>query len=626
MYRSPRRHAGLWLLLFAVVALAVCHGAGLDGALADDEPQPPPPDVVTLRIGWLEDPDNLNPFVGYSDSSYEIWSLQYDYLFAERPDGSRGPELASERPTIQNGGVSPDGRVWTVPIRPGVKWQDGRPLTAEDVAFTYNYIIQGKLWNFTMITAGIDRVEAVDPETVRIVCSKPKADMLAACTGIPILPKHVWEKVEPGVAQSSHVSKPPLIGSGPFQVVKFKKGLFVRMVRNPGYWGEEPAVDEIIFETYTSADTLTQDLKVGAIDGAEGIPKAQFPGLKEDGGFGASEWNVAAFDYLTLNSKEGPSKGNPVLRDREVRRALAMAIDRQALVEIAWSGLAEPGVTIINPGTWTDPDYHWQPAPEQELAFDLEKARETLDAAGYLDSDGDGVREDKGGKPITLRLWAGTNNPPDQSQGKLIVGWWKSIGIGVDFQILDIGAIDDHYWNFEGDTFTPDYDAFISMTLGYLDPGQTVPWFTTAQIGNWNEPSYSNAEYDRLSDEQINAMDPQQRAEMIWRMQELMYEDAVYPVLTYPYRLQAYDTDGWEGWTPLGYGGRGGGTGPAFYTSQNVDTYLNLRPADETGDGGGPSRSIVAVIALGVAVIVVGGVVWLVLRRRRGRRETLEEA
>ena len=235
------------------------------------------------------------------------------------------------------------------------------------------------------------------------------------------------------------------------------------------------------------------------------------------------------------------------------------------------------------------------------------------------------MREDKGGKPITLRLWAGTNNPPDQSQGKLIVGWWKDIGIGVDFQILDIGAIDDHYWNFEGGTFTPDYDAFISMTLGYLDPGQTVPWFTTAQIGNWNEPSWSNAEYDRLSDEQVSAMDPQQRAEMIWRMQELMYEDAVYPVLAYPYRLQAYDTDGWEGWTPLGYGGRSGGAGPVFYTTQNVETYLNLRPAEEAGEGGGASRSIVAVIVIAVAAaIVVGVVVRLVIGRRSGREETEE--
>ena len=163
------------------------------------------------------------------------------------------------------------------------------------------------------------------------------------------------------------------------------------------------------------------------------------------------------------------------------------------------------------------------------------------------------------------------------------------------------------------------------MTLGYLDPGQTVPWFTTAQIGNWNEPSYSNAEYDRLSDEQISAMDPQQRTEMIWRMQELMYEDAVYPVLTYPYRLQAYDTDGWEGWTPLGYGGRGGGTGPAFYTSQNVETYLNLKPTGESSGGGSSMTATLTAIVV-VAAIATAAVVWSVIGRRSGRKETMDEA
>jgi len=259
MNAAPRRHAGLALLLLAVAAFVVWQGAGLPSAGAG-EPQSPPPGEVTLRIGWLEDPDNLNPFIGYSDSSYEIWSLQYDYLFAERPDGTRGPELASERPTIQNGGISPDGKVWTVPIRTGVRWQDGEPLTAEDVAFTYNYIIRGELWNFTMLTAGIDRVEVVDPATVRIVCAKPKADMLAAGSAIPIMPRHIWERVKPGAAQTSFVSRPPIVGSGPFQVVKFKKGGFVRMVRNPAYWGKEPVVDEIIFQTYTNADTMTQDL------------------------------------------------------------------------------------------------------------------------------------------------------------------------------------------------------------------------------------------------------------------------------------------------------------------------------------------------------------------------------
>ncbi len=94
MSSTLRRHVGLGLLLFTVVALAVGQGPGLAVALAADESQSPLRGEVTLRIGWLEDPDNLNPFVGYSDSSYEIWSLQYDYLFAERPDGTRGPDAS----------------------------------------------------------------------------------------------------------------------------------------------------------------------------------------------------------------------------------------------------------------------------------------------------------------------------------------------------------------------------------------------------------------------------------------------------------------------------------------------------------------------------------------------------
>ena len=622
MNRTLRRYAWQWLLLFTVVALAIGLGIGLAGALAADESESPAPGKVTLKIGWLSEPDNLNHFIGYSDASYEIWSLQYDYLFNERADGTPGPELAVERPTVENGGISPDGKVWTVKIRPDVMWQDGQPLTAEDVAFTYNYIIEGGLWNYTLLTAGIDHVEAVDPTTVKIVCLKPKADMVFAA--IPIIPKHIWENVKPGAAQNTYVSKPPIVGSGPFQVMEFKKSDYVKLVRNPSYWGQEPAVDEILFVYYTNADTMTQDLKMGTIDAAEGLPKAQFSGVKGDGAFGTSAWNVTLFDYLTLNCKEGPSLGNPILRDREFRRALCQAIDRQALVDIAWSGMAEPGTTIINPGTWTNPDYHWEPSAEQELAFDLEKARQTLDAAGYKDSDGDGVREDKSGKPIKIRLWAPSDSPQEQSEGKLIAGWWKDIGVGVNFEVLDFGTIDERYWNYEGDTYAPDYDAYMATTLGYADPGQTVPWFTTEQIENWNEPCWSNAEYDKLSAEQVSVMDPQQRAEMIWRMQEIMYEEAVYPVLTYPRNMQAYNTDKWEGWTPLGFGGTDG-PGPAFMTSYNTETYLNLKPTSESADGGSSSTATVIAIVV-VVVIIVGVVVWWTVSRRSRRKETLDEA
>jgi hypothetical protein len=113
---------------------------------------------------------------------------------------------------------------------------------------------------------------------------------------------------------------------------------------------------------------------------------------------------------------------------------------------------------------------------------------------------------------------------------------------------------------------------------------------------------------------------------MIWRMQEIMYEEAVYLVLTYPKNLQAYNVDDWEGWTPLGFGvGVGDGPGPVFFTSHNVWTYLNLKPTGESG-GGGSSVTATVVAVVVVAASVAGVVVWLVVGRRSGRKETVDEA
>ena len=109
-----------------------------------------------------------------------------------------------------------------------MKWQDGRPLTAADVAFTFTYIIKNDMSNFTNYTVGIRTVSAVDPTTVRIVCSAPKADLERAL--VPILPEHIWAHVSPAAAQSSYAVKLPLVGSGPFQTVAFKKGSYVEMV------------------------------------------------------------------------------------------------------------------------------------------------------------------------------------------------------------------------------------------------------------------------------------------------------------------------------------------------------------------------------------------------------------
>ena len=192
---------------------------------------------ATLRIGWTADPDNLSPFIGVETAASEVLNLTYDRLFGFGVDGKPIPQLATELPTKENGGISEDGLTWTVNIRPGVQWQDGEPLTADDVAFTYNLIIDNELTTYLQAVKDIERVEVVDDTTVRFTMSAPKADMLYVI--VYVIPEHIWSKVKPATLERKYDLELPIVGSGPFQVTYYKRSDYTRMVRNPGYWGND---------------------------------------------------------------------------------------------------------------------------------------------------------------------------------------------------------------------------------------------------------------------------------------------------------------------------------------------------------------------------------------------------
>ena len=599
----PRR-----LLLSAVVALLGLGLAfGLTSALAGSSPSPLASQAV-LRLGWTAEPDNLNPFVGWATTTYEIWAVNYDFLFAfNGQDGQAKLGLAAELPTQQNGGISADGKVWTIKLRPNVKWSDGQPLTADDVAFTYNYVVKNQMANMALATTGIVGAKVIDPTTVEIDCSRPKADMEHIF--LPILPKHVWEHVDPKAAQTTYLNPPPIVGSGPFYTTAFKKGAYVEMVRNPYYWGKKPAVDKVYFEMYQNADTMTADLKSGALDGAWGIPEAQFKALGSQAGIHTIGYNFFNWDYLDFNcSTLSGSTGNPVLRDARFRGALNYAVDRTKLCSIAYNGLATPATTIMPPNTWANPDYHWQPPADQLYSFDLAKANQLLDQAGYTRGSG-GQRLYKG-KPISLRLWTTTDFQQGQVEAKLMAGWLQQLGLKIVLQVMDTGTLLGHVFNYKGGVFAPDFDLYLSDWAGYGDPGQTLTSFTTAQIGATNEPAWSNAAFDKLATAQAAALDPTTRRDLIWKMQQIFYQQSPQLVLVYSQFLEAYNTSRWTGWTPM-FNGRG----PAFVTTGPVDSYLNLAPVAASSAGGGAKGSWIAVGV--VAVLVVVAIVTWLLRRRR---------
>jgi peptide/nickel transport system substrate-binding protein len=607
-------------LPFLIIILALVGGllVGVTRAVAaSPSPAASSSGTTVLKLGWTEEPDNLNVFIGYADTVYEIWALNYSYLFGSGDHNQPILDLASEFPTKQNGGISPDGKIWTIHIKSGVKFQDGTPLTASDVAFTYNYVIKNQMANLLNNVQGMVKVTAVNPTTVQFTCAHPMAVGYMEAQSVPILPEHIWKHVSPSAAATSYGNKPPIIGSGPFETVAFNKGTSVKMVRNPYYYGKKPTISTIYFEMYQNADTMVADLRAGRIDGAWGIPPAGFSQLKSVKGIQAAAYPYYQWSYLEFNCYNKPSSlGNPVLRDPAFRQAVNYALDKQRLVNLAYDGLATPATTILPPNTWSNPDYHWQPPANEAYTFDIAKASQLLTNAGYPLKNG--VRLNKQGKPIVLRLQASSDDPQGQAMAKLIAGWLQQLGLTIKLSVIDPGTLTNDLYNYHGNTPAPNFDMVVWWWYGWFDPGQTMNALMTSQEGNLNEPWWSNAQYDKLGEAQVAATDPQQRQQLVWQMQQLMYQQSPWIPLTYPDTLEAWNTTRWTGWTR-----QFNGTGGAWELEGNIYSYLNLQPKVATASQSSTSDTPL-IAGLSVAAIVAVGIVVVIMRRRRRRVE--EEA
>jgi peptide/nickel transport system substrate-binding protein len=600
VWRHPGNSALVLLLLLTLVALAVAPVA------AASETESPAAGTTTFRVGWLLEPDNLNPFIGLLGQDYEIWHLNYDYLVGfDAEDLAPRPELA------ESWAVSEDGKTWTFKIRQGVKWQDGEPLTAKDVAFTYNYIVDNNLQTLAIYTGGITGATAVDDATVEITTELPKSNMLAMV--VPIIPEHIWSKVSGEEATTSFQNEPPIIGSGPFQVVEWSKGKYIRLEANKDYWGGAPKIDELFFQNYKSADTMTADLKQGAIDAAIEMPQAQYPSLIATEGVTGLKGTHWRFNELGFNCYDSPdSMGNPVLLDEKFRQALNWAIDREKIVELAFFDQADMGSTLIVPYS----QYHWEPPADRAYKYDPELAKTQLDLAGYEDADGDGFRETKDGKPLSLRLLVTSDSPENQTAAKLIAGWFKDVGLKIDLKVVDAGVLLDAQYNYKGDTYAPDYDMYIWFWTYDVDPEMMLGVPTPGQIEGWNDTLWTNDEYTRLFDEQRQTIAVEDRIPLVQRMQEIVWESSPYLIFAYPYQLEAYRSDKWQGVvaSPSNYEGY---DGSAFYNYMNVDTYRQIEPkvATETAESGA-NTTVLVIVAVAAAVIVVALVVWMIARRR----------
>jgi len=566
---------------------------------------PSPSAATAYRIGILEDFDGINPFSAWSGPSRECFRLGYNFLTWYDREYKPVPDLARSWET------SADGRTWTFHIIAGMKWQDGVPLTARDIAFTYNLILETQDAAYAQYLTGVTSVTAPDDKTLVINTRKPNAGMLALY--IPILPEHVWKTADP--ENLGGFKNWPMVGSGPFRVAELEKSKWIRIAANPDYpqeLGGPPTIDEVYFVISQDTDSMIQDYKAGKLDGIVNWPAAYYKILKSLPGTTAVAAPAIGFHELGFNCWASPkSKGDPLLRDVAVRQAIALAVDKDKINATSMAGLAVPGTSLISPvqGLW-----HWQVPAGQKVTYDPEKAKLVLEDAGYADRDGDGVREDARGKKLDFRFVTLNEYPEDRAAGKMIVSWCADIGVKLRLDQKDESAFGTDVYD------NADYDVFIWSWRGDIDPGFMLSTFTTTQILNWGDSQYANPEYDDLFVAQAEALDPGKpddptaRKAVTDRMQAILYRDTPYVILWYNVNLQAFRSDRWTG-----YGTVPVKDGAPFFNLTRV-TYLDLKPrtAGAAGaaaaPGGGSSWAYILVAAAGVAVVVA-----VVIGHRRPR-------
>ena len=580
-------------LIAVIVCAATLAGVAAAPALAAS-PSPSATGLVepVLKVGFSYDIDGMNPLVNYSGLSWEIFRLDYNFLTWYDETNQPVPELATAWET------SPDGKVWTFTIRSDVTWHDGVPLTARDIAFTYNLILDNQIYFYMSYLQDVTKVEAPDDATVVITSRKPNSQMLALY--VPILPEHLWGKIDPKKLET--LKDPPTVGSGPFAIAEVEQGRYVKLSANPDYFAGRPNVNTLLFQIYTTEDALVQDYKGGALDvGVFEVPTS----LRSVAGVTGSK-TVAAptvgFTMLAFNCWTSPkSKGNPLLQDARIRQAIAWALDKTRIADASMSGAAKVGTSVLSPAMG---DWHWEPTADQLVTYDPAKAKAILEAAGCIDRDGDGVREDANGKELDFKLVGLSDYSDEVNAAKMIVPYLKSVGIKARLEVMDEGAFSDILYGKHG------VDMYVWAWGGDLDPSYQLSAFTTDQILNNNDSCYSNPEYDKLFAEQATTVDRAQRVAIVHQMEQILYNDDPYVVLYFATNLQAYRADRWTGWqmAPVG--------APSVVMNYMRGTYMDVQPvaAQQSNGGGLGTAAIIAIVA--GAAIIVGIIVWLVLRRR----------
>jgi len=470
---------------------------------------------------WTQEFDSLNPYytnMWFSGVTQQIWdSWAWDFDEENNPI----PVLVKEIPSTDNGGISADGTVITLHLRDDIKWSDGEPLTSADFKFTYDMVLNPA--NAVTSVTPYDllaSLETPDDRTVVMTFKEPYAPWLGTLWH-GLLPQHVLQPVfdSDGTIDNAEWNRKPTVSAGPYVFAEWESGSYTRFVANENYWGPKPKIDEIFFRFVPDDASQVAALKTGDGDLGTFISYADIPTVKDAGVqiFTVfSGYNEGWYMYLD------PEKGHPALQDINVRKALAMAFNRQKINDDLLLGLTKPAVTYWDNTPYADPSLTAYP-------FDPEQAKKLLDDAGWVDSNGDGVRDKDG---VDLELTYGTTTREIRQDTQAVA----------QQQLADVGVKLD-LSNYDSDIFFSGYAEGGPAATGQLDimewsdttqfPDPEVAYWLCSEIPSADSPSGTNwqaicdPELDQLFQQEAKQVDFAARQQTFYKISKMIY-DKVY--------------------------------------------------------------------------------------------------
>ena len=493
-------------------------------------------------VGMTQEPVNFNPLLYVNSGTEEVpEACMFDALWDVNEKGEFIPNLAVKVPTLENGGISPDGMVWKIELKKGVKWHDGAPFSAKDVEFTYKTIVNPEV--AIRSRSGFDLIsefKIIDDAHVEIILSKPFVPFAWAWQKMHVVPAHILSK-EKDINTATFNTQP--VGTGPYKLVKRVAGSHMVYKAYPDYHRGAPAIETVIHKFVPDQTVAYTQFKTGEIDvfGLHGVPPERFEESRTLPGRDALETPAPWVEFVYFNC------GKPQFQEKVVRQALYYAIDKGRWIKDIYYGLPPRTLSYLHPTHWAynsnlvDPGYN--PG----------KAAEMLDVAGWK-KGADGIREKNGVKlQFSMSTTAGSK-AREQAQAMIQAGW-KEIGVAMEIKNMPASVVWGEYTTkSQFDTLMVGWEPTVGMDPDYTARCHSLQIPVKTGTGS-NYVQYENPELDKLLDEGVLISDMAKRKAIYEKIQAILHDDVPFaPIFAYMfmygkksdlrgYEINPYTTD-----------------------------------------------------------------------------------